>query len=300
MKVMERLKTGSARWLRFFEVTMPYSLLPVAVGMAMAWRPGVGAAFWGRSVLVTLLMFLGLMFVHGSDSIVGYRRGVDQQVYKRQGVVKREKPLVTGEVSMREAVIATSIVLALLLAVCACYVLMTGWRVSALTLGSVFILTQYSVGLRLSYRGLGELAVAGTGMGAPIAYGFLTGSLAVAPLLVGVVLGLWQGAANVASNHADYQDDRAAGRKTLAVRLGLTWHRRVGVLMLVLGWGLLASLIVLGALPAAMALVAVLGIRHVRQVQLLYAGEILKSRRLGFETFYKLSLGMAVVMVLAR
>jgi 1,4-dihydroxy-2-naphthoate polyprenyltransferase len=287
-----------SRWVRFFEAYMPDGALPVLVGLAAAWQPGLGVDFWLRAALVLLLIFLTVMFVHGSDAIVGHKKGVDDLVYKENGKVKHEKLLVTGEVSMREATIATGIVLALLLAVGAAFAAMTTWKVGLLVLGTLLFATQYSVGLRLSYRGLGEMVVASSGLTATIAHGFVVSDVTPTALLIGIALGLWHAGANVNSNQVDYAYDRAAGRGTLAVRIGLAWHRRFGVLLLVVGWGLFALLIARGQLPIYAAALAVLLPRHVRQLRTMYAGDPLTARTMGFQTFRLLIAGIVGVFVL--
>lgn len=289
-----------SRWARFLEIYMPDGALPVLVGLAMAWQPGADGPFWVRGSAFLSWVFVAIMFIHGSDSIVGYRKGVDQLVYAKNGAVKHEKLLVTGEISYTEALVLTGTVFMALLGFTAFFALNATWPVAAVGVGTMIIASQYSVGLRLSYLGLGELVVASTGLAAPVAHGFVTGQLTSGPMAVGVALGLWHAAANVNSNQADYAYDLEAGRGTLAVRLGLERHRQVGVLLLLAGWAVFAGAVLTGGLPLLSAAVGVLAYRHVQQVRSLFAGNPIEARRIGFGTFRALIWAIILSALLGR
>jgi len=99
--------------------------------------------------------------------------------------------------------------------------------------------------VRLSYRGLGEIAVA-------VAYGPLVvcgayfvqaGHLTAVLIHVSMVLGLLVSAFLWINQFPDYRADRAAGKNNLVVRLGLEASALVFVIMLVTGylWLILAA-----------------------------------------------------------
>jgi 1,4-dihydroxy-2-naphthoate octaprenyltransferase len=272
------------RWVRFFEMRLPDGVVPLVPGMVMAWHPNAGVEFWRPALLILTFFFLVLLFIHGADAIIGYLRGVDRIVYAQGGYVKEPKLLVTGEVRLPEAVVAVSLV-ALGMVGSAAYLIATLNQTALLmALAVAAFAGQYSVGLRLSYRGLGEAVIASTGMLTPVAYTALTGQVALGPFLVGAVQGLFFAGVNLNSNHADYPYDLAAGRGTLAVRLGLAGHRRVGVALFFPVWGCYIAALAIGALPPYAVVGLLLTLRHVRQLRLLYAGKPIEARTLGFKT----------------
>jgi 1,4-dihydroxy-2-naphthoate octaprenyltransferase len=141
---------------------------------------------------------------------------------------------------------------------------------------------QYSVGLSLSYRGLGEAVIFSTGFETPIAYIALTGRVDLGCFFVGAALGLFFAGVNLNSNHADYPYDRAADRGTLAVRIGLEAHRMVGVVLFVLCWACCLAALLTAALPPYAGALLLLIPRHIRQLRLLFAGDPIRARKLGF------------------
>lgn len=274
----------ASRWVRFFEMRIPDGVVPIVPGIMMAWHPGSGAPFWLCAGAILGFFFLVLLFIHGADAIIGYVRGVDRIVYQAGGVVKEPKLLVTGEVSMREAVVAVGLVTVAMVSL-AVYLAVTLNRTAlVMALAVAAFAAQYSVGLRFSYRGMGEVVIASTGMLTPVAFTALTGQAALESFLVGAVQGLFFAGVNLNSNHADYSYDLAAGRGTLAVRIGLAAHKRVGLVLAVLVWSCYVVALVTGALPPYAAVGLVLIVRHVEQLRLLYAGDPIAARAFGFKT----------------
>lgn len=114
--------------------------------------------------------------------------------------------------------------------------------------------------LRLSYRGLGEAAVA-TAYGPLICCGtYLVqrGELPLWVLALSLPLGVLIAAFLWINQFPDYLADRAAGKRNLVVRLGRPAAARVFALLVGLGFGLQALLPALGA-PAG-ALLGLLGL----------------------------------------
>jgi 1,4-dihydroxy-2-naphthoate octaprenyltransferase len=267
---------------------LPDGVVPIIPGVLMAWHPGSDPAFWRCTGAILGFFLLVLLFIHGADAIIGYVRGVDRIVYNAGGVIKEPKLLVTGEVRMREALVAVALVAAMMVALAGYLAITLNRTALVMALAVAAFAAQYSVGLRLSYRGMGELVIASTGMLTPVAYIALTGQVAPAPFLVGAVLGLFFAGVNLNSNHADYPYDLAAGRGTLAVRIGLPAHRRIGLVIAVLVWSAYVAALVTGALPPYAAVGLVLAGRHVQQLRLLYAGDPIAARTLGFQTLRRL------------
>jgi len=293
------LSARPARWFRYFSMNIPEGYLPVVVGLCMA--VGAGSSIGEFSLRGGLLLAGAaaiLFFIHGSDNLTGFRRGVDQVVYRRGGIVKEPKLLVTGEVGVREAWAATAVFFVLMLSISGYLAGTTHWLAAALGVVVMVLTSQYSVGLKLSYHGLGEFVIFLTGLGTPIAYIVVTNEVAAGPFAVGFMLGAFSAAINVNSNHADRCYDAEAGRGTLAVRVGPAWNRRVAVALVVSGWAAFGWAMSLGALPSSAYALLVLVPVHLRQLQLLYEDEPVAARRLGFHAFRVLVLiVLAVVLV---
>ena len=107
--------------------------------------------------------------------------------------------------------------------------------------------------LKLCYRGLGELAVA-VCYGPLIAAGtFLVqrGHVTADVLLVSIPLGLLIGAFLWINEFPDYAADKAAGKRTLVVRLGRPQASRAFALVVATAFGWLALLLLFKLPPAA-------------------------------------------------
>jgi 1,4-dihydroxy-2-naphthoate octaprenyltransferase len=108
-------------------------------------------------------------------------------------------------------------------------VLHGGWPIVVIGLFSLFFAYAYTGGpFPLAYLGLGEIfvvlffgiiAVAGT-------FYLNTLSWSIAALLAGLQIGLHSSVLLTVNNLRDIDSDRAANKRTLAARLGLTFARR--------------------------------------------------------------------------
>lgn len=291
------MRSRAGRWARYLSIDIPEGYLPVAAGLLMAWQAGGGPNFALRASLLIVGAMAILFFIHGSDNIVGFRRGVDRIVYRRGAVIKEPKLLVTGEIAPREALWLTGSLVVPILGISGYLAWTSHWLAALLGIAVMVVTSQYSVGLRLSYRGLGELVVFLTGLGTPIAFIATTGRVAWEPFLVGAMLGLFSAAVNINSNHADRPYDLEAGRRTLAVRIGPEWNRRAAAAMLVVAWALMGVSLVMGALPRAAALSLLLLPRSFKQLRCLYADDPIEARRIGFATFRLLFVVLCAVWI---
>jgi 1,4-dihydroxy-2-naphthoate octaprenyltransferase len=85
---------------------------------------------------------------------------------------------------------------------------------------------QYSWGLKLSYKGLGEVLIATSPMCIVLVpYGVITGRLTGMALTQAVLFGLWQILVSCYSNSNDIAGDAAVGRRNVATRFGATGNR---------------------------------------------------------------------------
>lgn len=260
----------------------------------------------GRALAVLGLCSVGWLGIVGAavafDDITGFRDGSDACNYDPAQALRdrNRKPLLDGHLTVPTAVRWAWLGVAVGAAALGGAVLVAphrpAWALAAIPFGMLIGLT-YSYGLKLSYRGFQELVIlCTTGLTVLIPYGLVTGECTGMVALLAVLFGLWCLMVSVYSNLNDAAGDRAAGRRTLAVRLPLAGYRAVII-------GLTAAEAVaigvgaaVGALPwwFALALVPAVLIR-VQQVRLgLYRGSPLGARKLGIH-----ALRLDVVTVLA-
>ncbi len=217
---------------------------------------------------------LGIFFVevakNASGEIVDYDSGTDLAIgpEDRSPFSGGKRVLVDGLLTRRQtAAIAAAFYLAAIAVGLAIVVFVDSRILGIGVLGMALAWYYHGGSLRLSYRGLGELAVA-------LAYGplvvngtyFVQAGHLYAPLLhASIALGLLVAAFLWINEFPDARADRAAGKRTLVVRLGPEWASTAylslltsGYLWLLLtmvyypqaqglGWGLL------GLVPAALS-----------------------------------------------
>jgi 1,4-dihydroxy-2-naphthoate octaprenyltransferase len=196
--------------------TLPAAISPVLVGCAVAWAehefelvPAI-AAF-----AVALLLQIGANL---ANDVADFRRGADTD--SRLGPLRVTQG---GLIAPRQVVMATVVVL-IVAAIPGLYLVWCGGPVLAMVgLLAIAAAVTYTAGPKpFGYLGLGELvvflffgpvAVAGT------AY-VMTDDITRLALLSSVAMGCLVTAILVVNNLRDVDTDRAAGKRTLAVRIG--------------------------------------------------------------------------------
>ena len=196
--------------------TLPAAVAPVVTGTGVAiaedgfWLPAALAA-----VLVALLLQIAANL---ANDVFDFRRGADTA--ERLG-----PPRVTqrGLIAPERVLRATWIVLAAALLPGLYLVIRGGWPILVLGLIAIVAALAYTGGpFPLGYHGLGEVAVFlffGLVAVAGTAY-VQTGDLTGLALAAGVPMGTIAAAILVVNNLRDLPTDRAAGKRTMAVRLG--------------------------------------------------------------------------------
>ena len=254
--------------------TLPASLAPVIAGTATAARPGFGwgqGLIWWRlamALVVALALQVGVNYANDySDGV----RGTDDE--RRVGPRRLVGSGLAAPGAVRRAAALAGLVAGgagLALAAAA------GWEllvVGAACLGAGWF---YSGGRRpYGYRGWGEVGVF-------VFFGFVAAvgsayvqleAITARSIWVGVGCGCLSCALLVANNLRDIAGDAAAGKRTLAVRLGSERTRLLYALLVAGGFAALAPL----AAGAGWAVegVLVLGDRHSDPVRLapLHGGE---------------------------
>jgi 1,4-dihydroxy-2-naphthoate octaprenyltransferase len=195
--------------------TLPAALSPVIVGSAVALAEGrfdllIGVA----AIAVALLLQIGANF---ANDVADFRSGADTE--QRLGPTRVTQ---SGLLSPRQVEIATAITLALAAIPGLYLVWQGGWVFAVAGLLAIGAAVAYTAGPAYGYVGLGDIAVfcffgpvAVTGT----AY-LMTHQVTALSLLSSIPMGCLITAILVVNNLRDVDTDRAAGKMTLAVRLG--------------------------------------------------------------------------------
>ena len=201
--------------------TLFAAVSPVLVGSAMAYADGALHAPSALAALgCALLLQIGANFV---NDLADFEKGSDTAA--RKGPLRVVQAGLVAPATMRRAtvlVFSSAFALGLVL------VARGGWPILAVGLAAMATAIAYTAGPRaLAYVGLGD--VAAFAFFGPVAVGgtYYAQALALPPvvLVAGVAPGLLAAALLVANNLRDVDEDRAAGKRTLIVRFGVTFGR---------------------------------------------------------------------------
>ncbi len=223
--------------------TLPASLAPVIAGTATAARPGFGwgqGLIWWRlamALVVALALQVGVNYANDySDGV----RGTDDE--RRVGPQRLVGSGLAAPRSVRRAAVLAGLVAGgagLALAAVA------GWELLAIGAACLAAGWFYSGGRRpYGYRGWGEVAVF-------VFFGFVAAAgsayvqletITAASIWVGVGCGCLSCALLVVNNLRDIAGDAAAGKRTLAGRLGAPRTRLLYALLVLGGFAALAPL----------------------------------------------------------
>ena len=245
--------------------TLPAAIAPVLVGTAMAIHDG---AFRPLPALAALLGSLLLQIgVNLANDYFDYVKGVEQP--DRKGPIRVTQAGLIPPKQVRNGMIATFV----LSAVIGVYLIIVGgWPILAIGVASILSALAYSGGpFPLASHGLGDLfvfiffglsAVCGT-------YWVQALKLPTLVILTAVPPGLLITAILVVNNLRDIEQDRRAGKNTLAVILGETEARVEYAMLLLAAYLIPVSLLAAGQMKAWVLLPLVtipLGIQLVRAI----------------------------------
>ncbi len=223
--------------------TLPAAAVPVIVGTAVAisegvFRPGLALA----ALLGALLIQIGTNF---ANDVFDYQKGADTTA--RLGPLRVTQ---AGLLSPGQVLAGMWLTFGLAILIGVYLVVVGGWPIVVIGLLSIASGIAYTGGpFPLGYRGLGDLfvfiffglvAVCGT-------YYVQAGVVSAAAWWASIPIGLLATAILVVNNLRDIDTDRAAGKKTLAVRFGAKGARTeyallVGLAYLIPGMMWLASI----------------------------------------------------------
>jgi 1,4-dihydroxy-2-naphthoate polyprenyltransferase len=232
--------------------TLPAAIAPVAAGTGAA---ALADGFLAWKALLALLVALALQV--GVNYANDYSDGVRGTDAERVGPLRLVGSGAAPPAAVRNAALASFLVGALAGLVIA---LTTAWWLVLVGAACVVAAWFYTGGRRpYGYRGLGEVSVfVFFGLVATVGTTFVQlKDVTLVAVLAGVGCGALACAILVANNLRDLENDRRAGKRTLAVRLGDQRTRWFYVLLLVSAFVALAAIGVLH-LPVLAVLVTVL------------------------------------------
>jgi len=201
--------------------TLPAAAAPVLMGSAMAWQDKV---FNAPIALATLLSALLIQIATNyANDYFDYKKGADTK--ERLGPRRATQSGLVSPHQMKRAFILTffaAFVIGLYL------IYHAGWPILVIGVLSIILGILYTGGpYPLGYNGLGDLFV--LIFFGPVAVGGAYYAQALSINYIVLVAGMAPGLISVAlltiNNLRDIQSDRKAGKRTLAVRFGITFTR---------------------------------------------------------------------------
>lgn len=267
------------------------------LSVLVVWSLLAGAARLDVQNLFTLAaVLLGQVFVAAAavafDDVTGYRDGSDAANYGPDASLRRlaRKPLLAGTLSPTEALrfgwATMAIGVLLWIASVAMAPYRPPWAIAVAALCLVAFV-QYSWGAKLSYRGWGEVVLAGFGVGLVLApYGLLAGTIEAFVVVQALLFGLGPLLFGVYSNTNDIAGDAKVGRRTAAT----TFSSR-GNAAFIGSVSLSETLIIVGSALAGLApwwfplvMLPTIALRAIQLDTGLRRGDILRARKLGVRT----------------
>lgn len=211
--------------------TLPAALSPVVVGSAVGLAEGrFDLLIAVAAIAVALLLQIGANF---ANDVADFRSGADTE--HRLGPTRVTQ---SGLLSPRQVEMATAITLALAAIPGLYLVWQGGWIFAVAGLLAIGAAVAYTAGPAYGYVGLGDFAVFlffGPVAVAGTAY-LMTHQLTKLSVLSSIPVGCLITAILVVNNLRDIETDRAAGKMTLAVRLGRGGARAEYALLLMLSY----------------------------------------------------------------
>ena len=208
-------------WLAIRPKTLPAAASPVLVGAALAFRDG--GFRWGPALAALLGAELLQIGSNLANDVFDYERGTDAG--ERLGPTRVTQ---SGLLSPRQVKWGMVFVFGLAALVGLYLIFVGGWPILVLGAAAILSAIAYTGGpYPLGYYGLGDLFVfLFFGLGATAGtYYVQTGTVSPAVWGMSAAMGMLTVMILVVNNLRDIETDRKAGKKTLAVRLGIRGTR---------------------------------------------------------------------------
>ncbi len=287
-------------WLAIRPRTLPAAAAPVLVGSALAFHDAVFQPLPALAALLgALLLQIGANL---ANDVFDFKKGADTA--ERLG-----PPRVTamGLLTPNQVLLGMCIALGLAALIGLYLVWVGGWVILAIGVLSIICAVAYTGGpFPLGYNGLGDIFVFLFFGLAAVCGTYYVQALTVTPLAwaSAVPVGFLAVAILVVNNLRDIDTDRAAGKKTVAVRLGAQgaiteYLVLVGLAYLipigltVWNFELIWTLLTWGSLPLALPLIRIVRTQRGRSLNAALAG----TARLEFVYALLFSLGLVFARV---
>lgn len=195
--------------------TLPAAVVPVVVGTAVAGPALPRPLSFLAALIAALLIQIGTNF---ANDLFDFKKGADTTAR-----VGPQRVSLGGLISPRQVVVATILTFALAALLGVYLAAVTGWLIIVIGALSIICGVAYTGGpFPLGYHGLGDVFVfLFFGLVAVVGSAYVQ-LVALSPLAVAaaVPVGFLAVAILIVNNVRDIDTDRAAGKRTLAVRIG--------------------------------------------------------------------------------
>lgn len=226
--------------------TLPAAAAPVIVGAAVAWYDGVFSLLPALAALLgALLLQIGANF---ANDVYDFKKGADTG--ERLGPTRVTQ---AGLLSPKAVETGMWLTFALATLVGVYLLIVGGWVVAVIGIASIVAAIAYTGGpYPLGYNGLGDVFVfIFFGLAAVVGTYFVQAHTASATVWwASIPIGLLATNILVVNNLRDIDSDRAAGKRTLAVRWGRDGVQMEYVVLLVIAYGIPTLMVPLGLAPA--------------------------------------------------
>jgi 1,4-dihydroxy-2-naphthoate octaprenyltransferase len=234
-------------WQAIRPKTLGMAISPVVLGTTLAWTSGMPVAHVAVPLVIVLCATAIQAGTNLFNDVADHLNGTD-------GAQRLGPPRITAQGwALPHEVSAAGLFVFLMALLGGLYLVSIGnWPIYALGLASVGAGYLYSHGpLPISRTAFGEVVViAFFGIAAVSGTYYLqTGGLSFASIVWGLALGLPAGAVLLLNNVRDMASDQRAGRRTLAILVGLKAARILYGALLLTPFVLLAVLVVSGLAP---------------------------------------------------
>ena len=259
----------------------------------------VGVALLGRArlsdprslAILLLILVAGIAVIAATcslDDIVGVRDGVDQANHTEGARWGVNKPILAGRLAEKQAFrFVHLLALVAVLGYAAVLLIawpLPGWLVATMTF-MMAVAVNYSYGLKLSYRGAGELVIFIGGAGTVLLpYALVAKAAPPVVLFSALLVGAWHAQVVMFSNTKDAAGDRATGRMTIAARTSKRGNKIFIASMFVGFWAATAAAFATHVIPGwyAVALLPVWALQAHQLWQGLHKEQWLSARLTGF------------------
>lgn len=219
---MEYQKTLLQAWLEAARPkTLPASVSPVLVGCALAYYDGT--LMWLPALLCFCVALFAQIASNFANDYFDFKKGADG--VDRLGP---DRAVAQGWITPRAMLAGTFVALALA-CLCGCFLLLfADWELIFVGIAIAVCVLAYSAGpFPLAYNGLGDVCVLLFYGVIPVCFTYYiqTLSFSLLSFLLSIALGLLSVNILVVNNYRDYEQDKAARKRTTVVLFGRRFAR---------------------------------------------------------------------------